>query len=300
MTHLQTAAILFADIAGSSRLYKELGDTRAQEIIASALREMMTVTLDYGGRVVKTIGDEVMASFPTAEAGILAAMAMQSDRADSEPRTDVRIGVHFGPVLRQGDDVFGEAVNDAAFLVKIAQAGQIISSSDTVLELPDHLRARAHRFDRVQLKGASESTLIYRLEWEEEGGTMGSLSTQVISALVDEDAASEPARTRLELAYADRRIVVTPESGRFVVGRDSRMAALPILSEVASRHHFHIEFRRGKFVLADSSTNGTWVQIAGQDPIYLRREEVALTGTGIISVGQEIEKGDPHLIHFST
>ncbi len=294
MSH--SAAILFADIAGSSRLYKEQGDDRARTLIAEALDEMSAVVTRHQGRVVKTIGDEIMVHFPSATDAIEAAMNIQRLRHKSQPRLQARIGAHFGPVIEQAGDVFGEAVNDAAALVRIAKGGQIITSTDTVRQLTERLKAQARRFDRVKLKGADESTVIYVIDWEQE--TTAAEATQVMSAISD-DTQTMPPGGLLELQYRDQRVGISPNHTPFIVGRDHGIAHLQVLSTVASRDHFRIEYRRGKFILADNSTNGTWVQLEGHEPAYLRREELPLTGPGMISVGQAIDLENPHLIRFS-
>lgn len=300
MTTRRNSAILFADVAGSSRLYKTVGDDRAQEIVNAILGGLSAITGDHGGRVIKTIGDEIMASFDTAEAAVRAAIAMQRDRRTSDPPLPARIGTHYGPTLVRDRDVFGEAVNDAAHLVRIARGGQIVTSGDTVRALPPELEARTTRFDRVPLKGSREPTLIYLVGWQEDehAPSPAARSTEMIPAhTATTQVRSEPAR--LELHYDDRWISIGEADLPFVVGRDPEIAALPVRSSVASRDHFHIDYRRGKFVLKDNSTNGTWVHLDGQrDPVYLRREETPLTGAGTVSIGRAIREDDPHLIRF--
>ena len=67
------AAVLFADIAGSTKMYDLLGDSRAKQLIDETLLELRAATARYRGRVVKTIGDEIMCVFADAERGMLAA-----------------------------------------------------------------------------------------------------------------------------------------------------------------------------------------------------------------------------------
>lgn len=302
MTTRHTAAILFADVAGSSRLYKCVGDDQAQEVINSIVVEMSAITREHRGIVIKTIGDEIMASFSQAEEAIRAAIAIQQRRGISMPRMQARIGAHYGPVLVRDRDVYGEAVNDAAHLVSIARGGQIITSAATVEKLPDDLETRAVRFDRIPLKGSRDPSIIYLVNWEKTGSEPSAdelatgYATQVFAAFTDIQPAAPPAR--LEIHYQGRRISIGQEDLPFVVGRDPN-AKLPVLSSVASRDHFRIDYRRGKFVLKDNSTNGTWVQLEGQDePMYLRREEAPLTGGGTIAIGRAISADDPHLIRF--
>jgi adenylate cyclase len=291
----RASAIIFADVAGSSRIYKESGDIVAQRVIGVVVAEMAATIQQHGGRVIKTIGDEVMACFDAASPALASAIAIQRQRSQAEPRLEVRIGVHFGQALHEGADVFGDAVNTAAALVRIARGGQIITSRETVTELPADAGIESQPFDRVVLKGGREPSLIYAVAWEPQALT--SPSTQVIMAIT-QDLPSIPDVAVLELEYRGQRVGIRPDQTPFIVGRDQTVAHLAIDDVVASRDHFRIEFRRGKFVLADRSTNGTWVRLAGQPPLYLRREELPLTGSGVISVGKPVQEDDPNLLSF--
>ena len=71
-------AILFADVVGSTRLYDEFGDTKASETVANCLNVMKDATLQFGGTVIKTIGDEVMSTFLSVDEAMGAASQMQA------------------------------------------------------------------------------------------------------------------------------------------------------------------------------------------------------------------------------
>ena len=103
---------------------------------------------------------------------------------------------------------------------------------------------------------------------------------------------------QLALVVNGRTVSLLPEQTPFQIGRDPHKAQLLIETELASREHCHIEFRRGKYVLVDHSTNGTYVYVDEQTPIYLRREEAPLQGTGVISVGQQVDPANPWLIQY--
>jgi adenylate cyclase len=72
-----SVAVLFADVVGSTELYEVLGDLKARETVGQCIDVMRRATESYNGRVVKTIGDEVMATFPTADGAMNAARDMQ-------------------------------------------------------------------------------------------------------------------------------------------------------------------------------------------------------------------------------
>ena len=104
-------AVLFADIAGSTKLYEVLGDTEAKRLIDEVLIALSALTKRHGGRVVKTIGDEVMCVFANAEKGFHAATDMQN-KVDSMPvvsgtKRRIRVGFHAGAVIEEAGDVFG-------------------------------------------------------------------------------------------------------------------------------------------------------------------------------------------------
>src|SRR6185503_4142405 len=96
-------AILFADIAGSTSLYQRHGDSAAMQSIGSAVAVMQRVVDANHGRVVKTIGDEVMAVFKTADDALRASFEIQWQVAELPPlggeQIAVRIGFHYGPAL---------------------------------------------------------------------------------------------------------------------------------------------------------------------------------------------------------
>ncbi len=139
------AAVLFADIAGSTKLYDILGDTRAKQLIDETLSELRAATARFQGRVVKTIGDEIMCVFRDPERGMLAACDMQT-RVNALPIVDgvkrlVRVGFHFGAVIEEKGDVFGDTVNVAARMAGVAKGLQIMTSRVTADQLPAAMRA---------------------------------------------------------------------------------------------------------------------------------------------------------------
>ena len=139
-------AVLFADVSGSTRLYESLGDERALAAIGRCLALVRGACESHAGRVIKTIGDEAMSVFPTADDAAQAAADMQQLTTAEPPvesqRLALRVGFHFGPALETGGDVFGDSVNIAARLVGVAHGTQVITSAATVSALSPWLRTR--------------------------------------------------------------------------------------------------------------------------------------------------------------
>ena len=293
--HSQHQAIMFADVSGSSALYKRVGNEEAKAVIDDAVHFMTALTIVHEGTVVKTIGDEIMARFNLVTQACETAIAIQQ-RSIKEPRLKdlgIRIGIAYGEVLITSNDAFGDRVNDAACVAHIARANQIVITQSVVDVLENALRRDCQMFDRINIKGETEKTLIYRLEWEHSG--KDNRATMVMPI---HDVTRFVDKFQLELVVNGCTISLLPEQTPFQIGRDPHKAQLLIETELASREHCHIEFRRGKYVLVDHSTNGTYVYADDQTPIYLRREELPLQGKGFIGLGQTVTAAMPWALHF--
>ncbi len=288
-------AIMFADVSGSSALYKRQGNERAKAIIDQALDFMTALTIVNEGTVVKTLGDEVMTRFDHPDHACETAIAIQQ-RCLKEPELQglaLRIGIAYGPALLDRKDVFGETVNDAACVARIAQARQILLTQTALDQLDQGLLQLCQMFDRINIKGDTQQTLIYRLQWESP--RQDHRATRLLPL---QDIAQFVERFQLCLHLGKREITLLPDQTPYRIGRDPDKTHLHIDHDLVSREHCHIEFRRGKYVLVDHSTNGTYVCSTDQPHIYLRREEIPLTGKGEIGIGQPTAKAGPWLLRY--
>jgi len=274
------ATVLFADVSGSTRLYETAGDTLALETINRMIADMRRATEQAGGRVVKTIGDEVMALFPTATAAANAAAQIHM-QADMLPiiggmKLGVRIGFHTGPVIQRDDDVFGDTVNTAARLVAQATKEQIIISSESANELGESYKDRLRGLYAITVKGKQDDIALFELLWRYDGATTVILKPQ---------GAPKPKTVMVRLKYRGKEIVRRRDNDSVTLGRDET-SGLVIQEDKCSRHHCTIERRGDKFVLKDHSTNGTYVTVGDEDEVLLQRDEIPLRKKGWISFGQ--------------
>ncbi len=286
-------AIVFSDVAGSTALFEEVGDDQARRLIAHAIGLMSGITTDFRGRVIKTIGDEIMCSFPDAESAVKASMEMQdtisSDYSQGRPLA-IRVGVHFGPAILESDgDIFGDAVNVAARMVGIAKAGQIITTEDAVELINEELKQDTRQFDRTTVKGKRDEMIVYEVLWQREDVTRMAAPNLVVPQAVK--------KVVLHIQWRDNGLDLTDKTGTVIMGRGDQ-ADYTVDDKLASRMHARIEFRRGKYVLIDQSTNGTFVETNDGNEVYLRREELALWGSGCISLGRGTKAKDAELIQF--
>jgi len=271
--------VLFADVSGSTKLYDTIGDAAAHEAIELCLKLFSALTEQHGGRVIKTIGDEVMAVFPEASKAGAAARDIQLGINEMAPvgkvRLGVRIGMHQGPVVEKAGDLFGDTVNLAARLTEMASRGQIITSLETVNLLTPLQKMDCRQLYSIPVKGKDREVPICELMWTDTDD-----ATQVVAQRASTDAGNA-----LRLVYRSRVVTLGEEKKSVVLGRDNT-ADLVIPDRMASRAHCEIEKRQDKFVLADRSANGTYLSIDGDREIVLRREEAMLRGHGFIALGQ--------------
>jgi len=275
-----TSAVLFADVSGSTKLYETAGNVVAHAAIERCLRVMREKTIAAGGRVIKTIGDEVMSSFPSADAAGDAAIEIQLGIAELAPVGDtqlgIRIGFNYGPVVEREGDIFGDAVNLAARLTGVAAKGQIITARDTVMLMSPMLRAATRAITTIQVKGKAQDIELYEVLWQQ---------SEDMTMAASRSVAFKPKRTTLRLVVQGKEIILSPDRPGIAMGRD-KAAELVVQDRMASRSHGKIERRLDKFLLTDHSANGTFVTVQGDREILLRREEFTLRGHGWIAFGQ--------------
>ena len=166
-----SGCVLFADVSGSTKLYEMVGDKAAHAAIDLCVKLFSALTEQHGGRVIKTIGDEVMAIFPQATQAAKAAVDIQLGVNEMAPvdkvRLGVRIGLHFGAVVHRDGDVFGDTVNLAARLTEMAAKGQIITSLDTVQQLEPIQRLDCRTLYEIQVKGKEKGVPLCEVLWSD-------------------------------------------------------------------------------------------------------------------------------------
>lgn len=290
------ATVLFADICGSTQLFEKYGDWQARQIESHILDLLSTKTMQFDGTVIKTIGDEIMSRFPGAERAVKAACEMQetvkSDPALTELTISIKIGLHHGQVLVEQDDLFGDAVNVAARMVSQAKADQIITTRETIGFLPEKLQRTTRNLGQAWVRGKQDEMEIFEVIWQEESAGL----TQMVNSRQQEEMRNL-LFARLILNYQGKKIEIEPSAQAFSLGRGYRNS-LVIDQEMVSRSHADIQFRQGKFILIDHSTNGTYLLLENGSRFFVRREEFTLHDRGSICLGHAIAANDPDVIHY--
>src|ERR1700744_4318366 len=211
-------AILFADVVGSTRLYELMGDLRARDMVAICIDVMRSATEQRQGTVIKTMGDEVMATFPSADSALNAAAQMQQQisshaqlKVDGQP-VSIRIGCHFGPVMLENRDVFGATAHTANRMTSQAKAGQIITTSATVERLSPEWRASVRQIDVAVIRGQGGQIPRYEVLWQTEDVT----SMRPAIALNGRDARRP---RRLRLSVQSQEVVLDEQRPQVAIGR---------------------------------------------------------------------------------
>ena len=287
-------AILFADVVGSTQLYDQFGDTKASETVALCLEAMKDATQQFNGTVIKTIGDEVMSTFPTVDEAMKAAITMQSritsdNKQEGRIPVSIRVGCHFGPVVQEQNDIFGAAVHTANRMTSQAKSRQIVISDDTVKRLSDDLRKQTRQIDVATVRGRLDEVALYELLWNPEE------ATSMLPTIEWENRDRKV--SRLQLGFRDQLIEVNDRRKSVNIGRADDND-LVVKGNLISRIHAKVEMRRGKFLLIDQSTNGTFLQSVRGDETFIRRDSTELVGEGTIGLGRAEQPGSSLSIHF--
>ncbi len=294
MSSSQSLTILFADVSGSTKLFETRGDVRARALIAAVLTSLGDVARHHGGRVVKTIGDEVLCTFPGALQGLLASTDMQRRVKSEAPfvleNIGIRVGLHHGEALVEEGDVFGDAVNVAARMAALAKRDQIVATASTSLGITNAAGLRVRSIGTARVAGKLLPIEIVDVMWQEDVSHVTTVQRVVQFA----NAPTE--RMRLVLMHRGQEFIIDELADPFTLGREPGHS-LTVDADWVSRDHAMIEWKRGHFVFTDRSTNGSWIDIANEE-IFVHRDAFHLRRSGTISLGQAAAAGSADLVHF--
>lgn len=276
-------AVLFADISGSVGIYAERGDKEGFELSTRCLRLLSAQAEKRGGRVVKELGDAILAIHDDAADAVRAASDMI--KAVRDPACDlggeqihIRVGITYGTVVHDRNDIFGDTVNVASRLLNLARPDEILLTEAAFQALTAELQETARSIDLLSIRGRPTPVKVYRYLWSRDDDT---------------DPTTETGGTRLETLLHSVRVEIEFEGKTVVVNSDSPKVSigrgvhndLVVEHDKVSRSHGEISFRADRFVLSDRSANGTYLCAENAAPVRLHREDVTLFGKGVIILG---------------
>jgi class 3 adenylate cyclase len=271
--------VMFAGLIGLDAVVQAAGDTATQEAVTRCFERVGGAAISCGGRLAKTMRDKAMVLVATPDAAADAAVAIHTAVSEFPAVAAVKlalgIGFHYGPVIQKDTDVFGDTVNLAARLGEQAAKEQIITTMETAGALSPIYRPWLRKLGAVDVKGRSDQVEICELVWRADDS----------ATLVAKRRVTSQDTQKLKLKYRGAEVVRRREKDAVVIGRDPS-SGLVVEDDQVSRHHCTIERRGDKFVITDTSSNGTYVTIQGEQEVLLNREEMTLSKRGWIAFGQ--------------
>lgn len=274
--------IMSADIAGSTALYEQLGDSRAQALVAECLKSVKAFCAEHHGQVIAEVGDQIVALFADATEAAAAASEIHVDMheraaCDGGPRIRMRIGLHCGPVSGSANALSGETVKIAHWVGSHAKPEQSLATRATIDQLPRMYRAVSRYVDDETWNFISlEHVELYEIIWDVESITAynGEAPTRESQTCVG-----------VEFSYGQHRVHVDGSRPVISIGRGDKND-LVVAKDLVSRQHLSAQFSRGRCTITDNSTNGSCVIGADGRRVEFKRESLRLTGEGVIIPGK--------------
>jgi class 3 adenylate cyclase len=290
MTLIAQRTVLFADLRGSTSLFERLGNAEATSVITHTVSMLGDSVSERGGRVVKTLGDGLMAVFENSPDGIQAAARMHetlerlvqrgSEHGASQGLRALRLQVALarGEVVEMGGDCFGDAVNVAARLLDHAGDNETLVTDEVFGGLARSEQQRFRSLDWMHLRGRAEPVHVHLLSGKRPAFDAAATAFGAVMT-----PASEPEGIRL--TWRRTRRLISSDRLPMVMGR-SPQSAFCVEDSRVSRQHARIDWQGGVFSLVDLSINGTFVRFAGSEEVLsLKRGTCTLHGNGFIGLG---------------
>ncbi|MBG9386952.1 adenylate/guanylate cyclase domain-containing protein [Caenimonas aquaedulcis] len=283
-----STTVVFADLTGSTGVFEALGNSLATQAITTLTHWIGSVCIAHGGRVVKTLGDGVLAVFPDGSSAIHAVVELQrihNQRLQEWPnnlRMRLQVGVASGEVIEVDGDCYGDAVNVASRLSDLSGADQIWATDTVISQVDDPgPGVRFLSLGAIQIRGKTEPRVVYRADWQEDSETVNLTAPAALEHL-------QPAKKKeaaIEFCWLDQRATFASTQMPVHLGRVEE-AEFVVNDQRVSRLHVRVDWKNGGFVLTDLSSYGTWVRFQGSlSEVALRRGECLLHADGELALG---------------
>lgn len=296
--------VVFTDLIGSTAVFETLGNVKATQAVTRLTRWIRELFEAHGGRVVKTMGDGVLAVFSSSQGAIDAVVEMQRShqkRFMQRPpveRMPIRIGVATGEVEIVDGDCYGDAVNVASRLTDLCGSHEIwVNSSELdYSERSDGVKFRL--LGPITVRGRTEPCTVYQVEWHEDE------PTDILTMLAEPDPLQQSRWEdvlggEVTLSWFDQEKSFKSFELPIRIGR-IRDSDFVVNDPRVSRTHARIEWRHGRIMLLDVSSYGSWVRfVGGGTDLQLRREECVLHGRGEIALGASFSDISVPRVSFS-
>ena len=284
--------VMFADLTGSTSVFEALGNDAATQAVRSITEWIGRTCEQHDGRVIKYMGDGVLALFPRAADAMDAVVLMQREHARRQEQRgpvhqlQLQVGLACGDVVEVAGDCFGDAVNVASRLTDLSGPAEILVTDAVVAQLAGPPPGvRFHDMGLVPIRGKSQEQRLFRIEWQEDTST--EMMTLPASSALLGRGRKPVAHATLTLRYLDLAHEFDSDEMPVHLGR-AREAEFPVPDPRVSRLHARIEWRGQGFALVDLSSNGTCVRFVGASTeVRLRRDDCVLHASGEIALAAD-------------
>ena len=285
----ETTTVVFADLMGSTGLFEATGNANAARAVTRLTDWISEIIIGHEGRVVKTLGDGVLAVFADNSRAVDAVVEIQRRHQKhmageiAAMKMPIRIGVANGEVEIVAGDCFGDAVNVAARLSDLTGGHQIWATSSVLASVSESPGVRFRPLGPINIRGRAEPCSVHQVDWKiEENSDFLTVQAEFDTL---QPTGSDALGVHLQLAWLDQVREFKSFDFPIHMGR-SQSVQFVVNDPRVSREHVRIEWRNGGLVLVDVSSYGTWIRFTNASTdLLLRREECALHGTGEIALG---------------
>jgi adenylate cyclase len=296
--------VVFTDLHGSTAVFEALGNALATETVTEITTRIAQQCVQNGGRVVKTLGDGVLAMFPDGQGAVNAVVEIQRTHSnrllclDPELRMPMRIGVASGEVEIVAGDCYGDAVNVASRLCDLCGPYQIWANAAALVLARESHGTSFRILGPINIRGRAEPCTVFQIEWHEDVGS----DYLTMQGVLDSAASGErdALGREVELTWSNttrrfRSFELPVQLGRV------RDADFVVNDPRVSRIHARLEWRNGSVVFVDASSYGSWVRFAGTtgSDVLLRRAECVLHGKGELALGASFADASVPTVSFS-
>jgi hypothetical protein len=232
--------------------------------------------------------------FRRADDAVLAAIEMQSQVDAKRPgkaHVKIHVGLHYGPVLLEENDIFGDTVNAAAYLTAVAAAEQILTTEATERNLSPELKSSVRPVFKAVLKGSTDETAVYQVIWHKDIAELTDVNMHSHKIIPSDQGSLIVAHRNLSLRLDLARTSIT-------IGRADD-CDLVVRDKLASRKHVSVRLLRTHFYLVDHSLNGTFVALESGDEVHVLRKDLLLDGSGRLTLGRSLHDGATEVITFT-
>lgn len=287
-------SVLNAEIYDGYRLHQRLGEKKAQYLMRSFLGDLGSIVLSSNGESIRALNDRLMCTFFSADDAVIAAATMHqfafarpSIKLDDYHSIGLQIRIGTGIVVRKGKSLQGEAVNFAANMKPMARPFQTLISESTRNYLSEDYVDQTRFLGQWPINGENRLVSVYEYIADSEDTT-----------LAGEQPLESEAAVVLDLILGSTVLTVDDHYPVCTIGRQVKNDMILKYPRV-SRWHAKVEKRDRKFILKDTSYNGTYIKIGNLETVCLKNDEIQLIGKGVIFPGREATPSSPGAIHFN-